>query len=365
MFEYWHFHRLSSWGTKLSMPADYRVEYQMSGPAMLNRVYSEKDTEGLGGKLNTLVRKLHAKFGNIDTRGKYIVFAQGASQLTSATIAAFKNQTGRELTLFAPAPYYFVFPWRCAFLPGYCKGFNSSEEQPPADLLEVVTIPNNPDGNNRSRAIYPGKRFFFDAVYYWPSLFGSAEYNMTPLVGPVTLFSFTKLTGHAGSRFGWAVVEDPYFAETMSYWDAIMNAHVAVEQAFRASLLLDYMAGDGGDHFMNWVRGRIADRWKRFKPALASQPLMQIDGRENTQYAWVYVRNKTDVEIDIGCQGAGLEPERGIDFGKSGHIRFNLMEHEVTFMEVLRRIPLIKFPTLPPDTPTRGADPRAIFKFGP
>jgi len=249
-------------------------------------------------------------------------------------------------------------------MPGWCDHFNSSELMPPDDVLEIVTIPNNPDGELR-KPVYPGKRWIYDAVYYWPSLSGNPTFELAPLVAPVTLFSFTKLTGHAASRFGWAIVEDPVLADTMMFWDAILDAHIAVEQAFRASLLLEYMTGDGGDHFFNWVRQQIAERWLRFKVAVAKQPILQIVGRENTQYGWLVVLNRTDAEIDAACKAVGLAPERGPDFGLPSHIRFNLAEHEVTFAEILNRIPLLNFTTLPHGTIARGADPRLLLKHGP
>jgi len=230
--------------------------------------------------------------------------------------------------------------------------------------MEVVTIPNNPDGEMR-KPFYPGNRSMLDAVYCWPSLSGNPTFDLTPLSSPITLFSFTKLTGHAGSRFGWAIVEDPVIADNMFYWNAVINAHLSVEQSFRASLILEYMTGEGGDHFFNWVRAQIARRWQRFQDAVLTQPLMRIQSRPNTQYAWVEIIDRTDAEIDAACAVVGLAPERGVDFGSVGHIRFNLAEHEVTFAEVLNRIIRLNFTTLPAFTQARGSDPRLIVERGP
>jgi len=229
--------------------------------------------------------------------------------------------------------------------------------------MEVVTIPNNPDGEMRT-PFYGTNRTMLDAVYYWPSLSGNPTFELDPLTAPVTIFSFTKLSGHAGSRFGWAIVEDPAIAYQMFYWNAIMTVHLSVEQAFRASIVLEYLNGNGGDHFFNWVRTQLSQRWLRFEAAAATQPLMQIQSRKYTQYAWVEVLDRTDAEIDAACAAVGLAPDRGADFGSVSHIRFNLAEHEVTFAEILNRITQLNFTTLPP-TAARGSDPFLLAKHGP
>ena len=48
-------------------------------------------------------------------------------------------------------------------------------------------------------------------VYNWPSLT-----NVTDNVDhDIMLFSLSKLSGHAGSRVGWAIVSDPEVAANM------------------------------------------------------------------------------------------------------------------------------------------------------
>lgn len=66
-------------------------------------------------------------------------------------------------------------------------------------VIEIVTSPNNPDGKLK-RAVLEGPNIksIHDYAYYWP--------HFTPITHPadedVSLFSLTKTTGHAGSRFG-------------------------------------------------------------------------------------------------------------------------------------------------------------------
>lgn len=72
------------------------------------------------------------------------------------------------------------------------------------DYIEVVNYPNNPDGTirkavvkNRPDDLVQGK-LIHDLAYYWP--------QYTPITAPVAqdimYFTFSKSTGHAGSRIG-------------------------------------------------------------------------------------------------------------------------------------------------------------------
>lgn len=67
------------------------------------------------------------------------------------------------------------------------------------NVIEFVTSPNNPDGNLRE-AVCEGAnvRAIYDHAYYWP--------HFTAIPSPadedVMIFTISKLTGHAGSRFG-------------------------------------------------------------------------------------------------------------------------------------------------------------------
>ena len=67
------------------------------------------------------------------------------------------------------------------------------------NIVEFVTSPNNPDGQMNKGVLHgPNVKHIYDRVYYWP--------HFTPIPAPddedLTIFSISKLTGHAGSRFG-------------------------------------------------------------------------------------------------------------------------------------------------------------------
>ena len=65
--------------------------------------------------------------------------------------------------------------------------------------IEIVTSPNNPDGAIRETVVNRGQgKHIHDLAYYWP--------QYTPITRPadhdIMFFTFSKCTGHAGSRIG-------------------------------------------------------------------------------------------------------------------------------------------------------------------
>lgn len=66
-----------------------------------------------------------------------------------------------------------------------------------ANIIEFVTSPDNPDGLLK-KAVLEGAKAINDHAYFWP------HYTAIPAPADedVMLFTLSKLTGHAGSRFG-------------------------------------------------------------------------------------------------------------------------------------------------------------------
>lgn len=68
-----------------------------------------------------------------------------------------------------------------------------------ANIIEFVTSPNNPDGLLKKAVLEgPHAKAINDHAYFWP------HYTAIPAPADedVMIFSLSKLTGHAGSRFG-------------------------------------------------------------------------------------------------------------------------------------------------------------------
>lgn len=67
------------------------------------------------------------------------------------------------------------------------------------NFVEFVTSPNNPDGLPRHPVIQgPFAKAIHDHAYYWPHF--TAIPSMVD--EEIMLFTLSKITGHAGTRFG-------------------------------------------------------------------------------------------------------------------------------------------------------------------
>lgn len=78
---------------------------------------------------------------------------------------------------------------------------NKDDSNTTSLFIELVTSPNNPDGEMRNAVLRgPSVKKVHDLAYYWP--------HFTPIPHPadqdLMIFTLSKLTGHAGSRFGYA-----------------------------------------------------------------------------------------------------------------------------------------------------------------
>lgn len=66
-------------------------------------------------------------------------------------------------------------------------------------LIEFVTSPNNPDGQLNKAVLHgPNAKAIYDHAYNWPHFTAIPA----PADSDLMIFSLSKLTGHAGSRFG-------------------------------------------------------------------------------------------------------------------------------------------------------------------
>lgn len=69
------------------------------------------------------------------------------------------------------------------------------------NIIEIVTSPSNPVGELKEPTLNTTRRnvkMIYDRAYYWP------HYTAIPAPADedLMLFTISKLTGHAGSRFG-------------------------------------------------------------------------------------------------------------------------------------------------------------------
>lgn len=139
-----------------TVPAWWQMAYQMpfvvpspwaSSSPLLERVW------------NTLAA-LHDNQGNLDTSGKSLVWGCGSTQVIRSLMYAASRRAGRPLWLVARAPFYATFKlWAQENSYGTTLGFTQRTDLNPADVVEIVTWPNNPDGAQYP-PLYPNAQVF-------------------------------------------------------------------------------------------------------------------------------------------------------------------------------------------------------------
>ncbi|XP_039170628.1 tryptophan aminotransferase-related protein 4-like [Eucalyptus grandis] len=166
--------------------------------------YSFSDQTTLSKELESLLRKLHSLVGNAITDGKYILFGVGSTQLSAAVHALSPLNSSLPASVVASIPYYALYQMQtelfdsadCSFQGDPVRWKNVTNTT--GDIIEFVTAPNNPDGQLNEAILHgPNVKTIHDRAYYWPHFTGIPS----PADEDLTIFTISKLTGHAGSRF--------------------------------------------------------------------------------------------------------------------------------------------------------------------
>ncbi|TJX35019.1 hypothetical protein E8P77_34595, partial [Soehngenia saccharolytica] len=102
-------------------------------------------------------------------------------------------------------------------------------------FIEFVTSPNNPDALPKE-AVLKGKnvKAVYDHAYYWPHFTAISH----PADEDIMLFTLSKLTGHAGSRLGWAIIKDYDLYQKMYLYVQYNTLGVSHDTQLRATTLL-------------------------------------------------------------------------------------------------------------------------------
>ncbi|KAK4710150.1 hypothetical protein R3W88_004663 [Solanum pinnatisectum] len=137
---------------------------------------------------------------------QYILFGVGSTQLLNAAVYSLSHHTPYSLptkVVASAPPYYPVYKSQTELLDSNKYKFsgdtsswkNKTRSTSTTNFMEFVTCPNNPDGHfNKAVLLTIG----------WPHYTAIPS----PMDEDLMLFTLPKLTGHAGSRFGWAIVKD-------------------------------------------------------------------------------------------------------------------------------------------------------------
>lgn len=188
------------------------------------------------------IKSLHIDQQNADVENKYIVIGNGATQILNGLIYLLgKNK------IFAEKPYFSRFPLVSQI---YQKDFSSNPDL--ADL-EIITWPNNPDNDYNDSQTNCLK--IHDLSYNWLQYTIPENFNEDIMV-----FSLSKATGHASTRFGWVILNDKELAEKLEMFIEITTAGVSIESQKKFLGIINHEAPKGYPVF-DYAQIVLAERW--------------------------------------------------------------------------------------------------------
>ncbi|CAI8587558.1 unnamed protein product [Vicia faba] len=237
-------------------------------------------------QMRNAILRLHKVVGNANTEDKYIVLGNGSSEVYLALLYALSTEKPSDIPInvVAAAPHYSDYEGATDMLQS--KLFQWSGDASVYDkdepYIEVVTSPNNPDGALRTPVVKSDAegKVIYDLAYYWP--------QYTPinheLNQDIMLFTFSKCTGHAGSRIGWALVKDIEIAKKMVKFLHLSSIGVSKESQVRATKIIEVIC-DGYQNsnstpsdrlFFNYSKKLMKDRWEKLKAAIEKSKVFTL-----------------------------------------------------------------------------------------
>ncbi|XP_020535517.1 tryptophan aminotransferase-related protein 4 isoform X2 [Jatropha curcas] len=234
--------------------------------------YMYSDGSYISQELESHIRKVHAIVGNAITEGRYIAFGVGSTQLLNAAVRALSPRNASSpARVVASIPFYPVYEEQTNLFQSMDFKFegdtsswkNNSDVY--TDMIEFVTSPNNPDGK-LNQAVLEGEnvKTIYDHAYYWPHFTPIP----TPADGDIMLFSMSKFTGHAGSRFGWAVIKDEAIYQRMIRYSQLNTIGVCRDSQLRALKLLKVVLQQRNDIY-EFGYATMMKRWERLSSVIS------------------------------------------------------------------------------------------------
>ncbi|KAL8514297.1 hypothetical protein ACS0TY_013418 [Phlomoides rotata] len=294
--------------------------------------YTFPDHSFISQQLENNIRRVHKIARNAITQGKYILFGGGSTQLLNAAVYALSNNLSAPASVVALLPSYPLYKSQTNFFEnknykfkGDASSFKNSSNANTSTIIEFVTSPNNPDGKLRDVVSQGASvRAIYDHAYYWP--------HFTAIPAPadedLMIFTISKLTGHAGSRFGWAVVKDKDVYEKMKDYISYAEMGISREVQVRALKLIRAIVEgeDDGREIFYYAYNKMRDRWEKLSNIMSSSKRFSIQEipplfcnfldklrGPSPGYAWV----KCEREEDTNCNEV---LGRGKIIGRAGNI---------------------------------------------
>ncbi|XAR62243.1 hypothetical protein NMG60_11016930 [Bertholletia excelsa] len=316
--------------------------------------YSYNDHSSISQELVKHIRKLHAMVGNAVTAGRFIVFGIGSTELLNAAVHALSLQNSSSTSaVVASVPFYGAYKTQTEFFGSVDYKFmgdasswkNTSYAN--MNVIEFVTSPNNPDGQLK-KAVLRGSsvRTIHDHVYLWPHFTAIPS----PADDDIMLFSLSKLSGHAGSRFGWALIKDESVYQRMMEYTERLSFGISHDTQLVALKLLKVIL-QGGDIF-DFGYTTTRKRWEILSQALSVSKRFSIQQIEpmycnffqqvrgpSPAYAWLKCEREEEEDCQAVLRAGGILSRAGSRFGaENRYVRLSLIKTQDDFDLIMLRL---------------------------
>ncbi|KAK4428364.1 Tryptophan aminotransferase-related protein 4 [Sesamum alatum] len=317
--------------------------------------YIFSDGSYISQELENHIRRVHAIARNAITKGKYLIFGGGSTQLLAAAVYALSMNLSTPAEVVAATPAYPFYKTQTDFFQNMHFEYdgdalllkNSSDTT--ANVIEFVTSPNNPDGNLREAVSQgPLVSAIYDHAYYWPHFTAIP----TPANEDVMIFTISKLTGHAGSRLGWAFVKDEDVYHKMQSYIEKAEMGISREAQLRAlKLMKAILLGDGMEIF-EYAYKKMSARWQKLSniillsqrfsiqeiPPLFCNFFEKVRG-PSPAYAWLKCERQEDKNCNAVLQAANIIGRAGSLFNvEDRYARLSLLKSDDDFNLLLLRL---------------------------
>ncbi|XP_028789728.1 tryptophan aminotransferase-related protein 4-like [Neltuma alba] len=324
--------------------------------------YEFSDGSLISEELKKHIETVHAITGNAITQGKHIIFGPGATFLLHAAVHSLSHQHSASASLsnvVASIPYYPVYKEQTEFFKAEDYKFSGDSAKWKEDndylktssnIIELVTSPNNPDGRLRKAVLEgPSVKKVHDLAYYWP--------HFTPIPEPadedLMIFTLSKLTGHAGSRFGWAIVKDEAVYRKMLTYIELTAFGVSRETQLRVLKLLKVLLHNGnGKEMSEFGHNIMRSRWMKLSQTMSQSTRFSIQQLEpqycsffhqlRTPYpafAWVKCEREEDRDCYQVLKNLNITGRAGSLFGtENRYVRLSLVKSQHDFDLLLRQL---------------------------
>lgn len=338
------------------VPGWYRMGYKMHAGPIIQ----------ISPELETQIRGIHALVGNAVTEGRYIVIGTGSMQLINAAVYSLS-----PAQVVAAAPYYGSYRSQTQMFDSVdsvwegdartwakrSKSLNSTR------FIEIVASPNNPTAFLQE-GVLEGQnvKSVYDHAYYWP--------HFTAIIGPanedVMLFTLSKLTGHAGSRLGWAIVKDYDVYQKMGKYVIGNTLGVSHDTQLRATRLLktaivgyqrkleEGKTDESRNHklLFHYAYDVMRGRWQRLENIFSGSDRFSLQNLTSNYcsffrtvtgpspaYAWVKCEREEDEDCTAVMKIGGIIGRGGQEFGaEKRYVRLSLIKREDNFALLERRL---------------------------